>query len=153
MSSSALIQHFESGTCPSRLTRAMVDRYVAEVDRGGVITDPARLIRGPDGSVEAPTTRYWASEQSWNGSAYECYVCHHEFNALAHLNQHLSSGTHDSSTYRCPTAYGGCGTQFTRLSGLCQHVESGQCGVSRFRRSIDNMIDRGLRTGMRAITG
>lgn len=31
-------------------------------------------------------------------------------------------------------------------------VEIG-CGVSRFRRSIDNMIDRGLRTGMRAITG
>lgn len=153
VSAGALLQHFESDTCPSRVTRAAVDYYIAQVDRGGIITDPSRLICWPDGRITIPTTtQYWATIRSWNGSGYECYICHREFATLFRLNQHLSSGTHSENIYRCPSAFGGCNSQFNRLSALCQHVESGQCDVKRFKRDIDMMINYGISGGMRALT-
>ena len=42
----------------------------------------------------AMSTRSWATDLSWNGVAYECFVCHATFRNLAGLNQHLQSPTH-----------------------------------------------------------
>ena len=85
---------------------------------------------------------------AWNGSAYECYVCGRTFRSLDALNQHLRSPAHAEKKYHCPSAWHGCGTEFKTLSGFCQHVESEQCGVWRFKGKMDRVID-GLGSGKR----
>ncbi|OSX58594.1 hypothetical protein POSPLADRAFT_1152612 [Postia placenta MAD-698-R-SB12] len=152
VSVSALALHLESGTCPSRLTRAQINRLVARYDTNNVITDPARLIQGPNGySTLQRTVTAWATERSWNGSAYECFLCHKMYTTLAVLNQHLASPAHDDKIYRCPRAYSGCGETFRALSALCQHVESEQCGIRRFNHSMRNVL-ADLSTGMARLT-
>lgn len=37
------------------------------------------------------TSTYEATDMAWNGDAYECYLCHRDFNSLRGLNQHLAS--------------------------------------------------------------
>ncbi|KAF8578657.1 hypothetical protein K439DRAFT_1663607 [Ramaria rubella] len=91
VSMAALVLHFESGTCPSGLNRAELNRLVVRMDRNNVITNPARLISGPDGYEPATVTRTWATERSWNGSAYECFLCHGSYRTLYALNAHLQS--------------------------------------------------------------
>ncbi|KAI0299998.1 hypothetical protein B0F90DRAFT_1810532 [Multifurca ochricompacta] len=108
-SASALTHHFESGTCASKMTREQLNRLVVRADRKNYIT------------------QMWATERSWNGEAYECFLCQDEFNALSGLNQHLQD-----NIYKCPKP--DCGNEFRTLSGLCQHVESGTCGVKSFKR-------------------
>lgn len=140
VSISALILHAESGTCPSGVTRAQVDAFVARKDRRNVITNPNRMIKGPDGSQRPPEeTEYWATQRSWNGWAYECFLCAAEFNTLGSLNAHLKSPRHRSLIYRCPQS--SCGMQFRVLSALSQHVESGSCGV-RKHRQVQNLMDQ-----------
>ena len=140
-----LILHCESGTCPSGVTRQAVDRVVARIDRGGIITNPARMIEN------TVVTQTWATERSWNGYAYECFLCHKDFRTLNALNQHLQSPAHQESKYRCPPAWDGCRAQFKTLSALMQHVESGTCGVERFRRRFTNVIND-VTQGMRTLT-
>ncbi|RPD70229.1 hypothetical protein L226DRAFT_539082 [Lentinus tigrinus ALCF2SS1-7] len=134
VSRAALVLHLESGACPSRITRAMVNRIVAALDTGGVITNPARLIGDVRGGGGGSATRSWATEHAWNGTQYECYVCHRTFATLPRLDQHLGSPAHAAKTFRCPAGAPlcGCGAEFRTLSGFCQHVESEQCGVQRF---------------------
>ncbi|KAF8510581.1 hypothetical protein BU17DRAFT_77664 [Hysterangium stoloniferum] len=134
VSMSALILHFESGTCPSGMTRAELNRNVA------------RLITGPE------VVQTWATERSWNGYAYECFLCHGTFGALRSLNAHLQSPRHQAKIYRCPNR-AGCGTKFSVLSSLTQHVKSGKCGVNRFREvqnAMDALVNGVKRLGMRA---
>ncbi|KAH9058050.1 hypothetical protein EDB87DRAFT_1532298, partial [Lactarius vividus] len=69
----------------------------------------------------------WATERSWNGRAYECFLCHSMSNTLDSLNRHLKSPAHGQKIYRCPKL--DCRIKFVTLSGLCQHVERGTCGV------------------------
>ncbi|PVH73861.1 hypothetical protein DL98DRAFT_395894, partial [Cadophora sp. DSE1049] len=71
-----------------------------------------------------------ATERSWNGQAYACYLCTRQFATLRSLNSHISSPVHEQHIYRCPGR--GCGRNFKLLSGLIQHVESESCGVMRF---------------------
>ncbi|KAM5541067.1 hypothetical protein V8D89_005378 [Ganoderma adspersum] len=138
VSRAALVHHLESGGCLSGITRDMVNRIVAKLDKHGVLTDSSRLI----GAGEETVTSTWATSRAWNGQRYECYLCHRTFAALLDLNQHLNSPVHADKAYRCPSAWMGCGATFKTLSGFCQHVESEQCGVHRFKREMDNLIDR-----------
>lgn len=149
VSGAALLLHLESGKCPSRITRDQVNRVAAKYDTNHVITNPARMIayhEGGSGSV--PT---WATERSWNGSMYECFLCHRECRTLDALNQHLASPAHEEKMYRCPRGYSGCGTEFKTLSALCQHVESEMCNIRRFNRKIQNYLTD-LTSNMKMLT-
>ncbi|KAI0249119.1 hypothetical protein BJV78DRAFT_1103694, partial [Lactifluus subvellereus] len=132
-----LVLHFESGTCPSGMTREELNRLVVRADRNNVITNPARLLGGPSGYEPPPSAKVWATDRSWNGEAYECFLCNSTFRTLAGLNQHLQSPFHERKIYRCPKP--DCNIQFAALSALCQHVEGGSCGVRMFRQVRDIM--------------
>ncbi|KAI0263556.1 hypothetical protein BC834DRAFT_844444 [Gloeopeniophorella convolvens] len=144
VSGAALVQHFESGTCASGMTRAQLDRLVVRADKQHVLTNPARLIGWNDGATTSTT--WVATGRSWNGFAYECFLCHRDFNQLAGLNQHLQSAVHQARIYRCPKTE--CSSEFGTLSGLAQHVERGSCGVRMFRAVQDAMdsLTRGFRS-------
>lgn len=88
-----------------------------------------------------------ATNKSWNGYAFECYLCSRDFGSLRGLNNHLRSPAHDQELYRCPKT--SCGRNYKLLSGLVQHVESESCGLMRFgqvqqqaRNGIENMVGR-----------
>ncbi|GJE97004.1 C2H2 type zinc-finger protein [Phanerochaete sordida] len=146
-----LVLHFESGTCPSGITRADVERGIVKLDRNGVITDTRRLIQGPDG-VLAPRAqpRTWATAASWNGAAYECVLCHRTFPQLHALNAHLQSPAHADKIFKCPSAYDGCDQRFPAASALVQHIENGSCGVRKFQRTIERYVED-LTSGMRRL--
>ena len=139
----------ESGAC--KVTRRDVDLAIIAYDRARVITDASRLIAGPDGALtKAPEASEWATEDSWNGTRFECALCHKTYATLARLNQHLHSPAHADEIYKCPTAYGGCAQQFGTLSALVQHVEIATCGVSMFRQEIHSVMDH-ITRGMRGL--
>ena len=125
------------------MTRAMVNDLVRHLDKGGVITDPARMIA--NGNNQRTTiTDQWATQRAWNGSAYVCYLCPRGargFRTLDDLNKHLRSACHADKIYRCPAAWRGCGKEFGTLSGLVQHIESERCGVYEFKARMDRAID------------
>ena len=132
------MQHLDSGRCPSRIDRHVVNGIVVRLDGDNVITNPARLILGEDGyDVPQPTVTY-ATQRSYNGANYECLLCHREFCRLDSLNSHLQSPAHDEKIYRCPNR-DGCGIELSTMSALCQHAESDKCGVQRFRYVRDAM--------------
>ncbi|OBZ74562.1 hypothetical protein A0H81_05647 [Grifola frondosa] len=121
-----------------------LEPLVAQTDKNNIITNPSRLIRGPDGQNAPPrsaVTDMWATERSWNGYCYECCLCHRTYASLTALNAHLRSPAHADKIYRCPRQANGCGAEFKTLSAFWQHMESGQCGVCRFRREIDSVMD------------
>ena len=149
VSHAALILHFESGTCPSRMTREQLNRLVVRADTNNYITNPSRLLTGPMGRYEPPAPAVtWATDRSWNGYAYECFLCNRTFDTLVRLNQHLKSPFHEDKIYRCPKS--DCRIEFGTLSGLCQHVEGGSCGVRMFRQVRDVMA--GFTRGFNALT-
>lgn len=137
-----LTLHLESGACRSGIGRRRVNALAVKYDRNNVITNPNRLIAGPDGVALAPhIVHAYATERSFNGVAYECILCHRTFTALDRLNAHLGSPTHDDKIYRCPVRYDGCGMEFKTLSGLMQHSESGTCEVRRFQTRVNSALD------------
>lgn len=133
VSPSALFTHFESGTCPSGMDRKELNRQVVMRDRNNIITNSNRLLTGPDGSRPPAEPQYLATMASWNGSAFECFLCYKECKTLPSLNKHLRSPAHMEEIYKCP----GCSKQSTTLSGLCRHVESGSCGLNQSRTVQD----------------
>ncbi|KAI0049135.1 hypothetical protein FA95DRAFT_1604666 [Auriscalpium vulgare] len=147
VSMSALTLHFESGTCPSGLTREQLNKAVVRLDRNNVVTNPNRLIAGPQGQSAPASTKSYATARAWNGVAYECFLCNKVFSTLHALNMHLASPRHEDKIYRCPK--GDCMQEYSTLSALCQHVENGSCGVRRFRQ-VQDMMD-GLVNGMRSL--
>ncbi|KAF9513509.1 hypothetical protein BS47DRAFT_1372502 [Hydnum rufescens UP504] len=103
VSVSAMTLHLEQGACVSGINRSIVNSRIVALDRNNVITNPARLIGGPAGTpTVAQSTTYRATERSYNGRAYECYLCNKEFNTLPALNAHLNSPRHQDKIYRCP---------------------------------------------------
>ena len=111
ISESALILHCESGTCRSGVTRHKINRAVTSLDSNNIITNPNRLLRD---SEEQENYKYSATSRSWNGAAYECYLCHKGYGTLRALNQHLGSPAHRQKIYHC---FGrACGKQFTALA-------------------------------------
>lgn len=95
-----------------------------------------------------PEVTYIANSASWNGRAYECYLCHSEFGSLKALNQHLASPKHQEKNFICPNR--ACRQSFVAVSGLWQHVESERCGVIKFN-GVRQQLD-GLMGGMRLLT-
>jgi transcription elongation factor Elf1 len=153
VSMSAAFLHCEQGRCPSGVTRQIMDRYIAERDRSGIITDPRRMLEGAGGEQRYPYTSeptYSATERAWNGSAFECYFCHRTWPLLRSLNSHLGSGVHTQTQglYHCPPQ--GCQATFSRFSALVQHIEHGGCGIRRFQY-VERAI-QGITSGMRSIT-
>ncbi|KAI0368412.1 hypothetical protein BV20DRAFT_969229 [Pilatotrama ljubarskyi] len=154
VSTAALVLHFESGACVSRVTRDQVNRFVAQIDRSNIITNPTRMIGGPapmSTGGSSIVTRTWATERAWNGTDYECYLCHRTFRTLPALNQHLDSPAHAEKLYRCPRAWYGCGAEFSTLSAFCQHVEGAKCGVRRFQSEFDRVMGQ-LSGNMKRLT-
>jgi len=128
----------ESGTCASGIDRDGVNRIVRQYDKNNVITDPSRMITAGDSGQQS---RFYATSRAWNGMGYECYLCHNTYGTLAALNQHLASPRHQDQIYICPLST--CRIRFRTLSGLCQHIESESCGVSKFRavqNTMENLI-------------
>lgn len=149
ISPAALTHHLESGACRSGMTRKKLNGLVVRADKNNYITNPSRLIGGPPGEYEPPmSASAWATELSWNGMEYECFLCHSTFKTLDRLNQHLQSPRHDQKIYKCPKP--DCGVEFVTLSALCQHVESGSCGVRMFRQ-VQNAMES-LTRGFNAIS-
>jgi len=149
VSKSALLLHFEGGKCPSGITREKLNQKIVQLDRNNLITNPARLIAGPRGYESPRVTETWATERSWNGSAYECVLCHRQYRTLHSLNAHLKSPRHQDKIYRCPNRTS-CGSEFSALSSLTQHIESEKCGVIRFG-GVQSAMDS-LLGGMRRLT-
>lgn len=71
-----------------------------------------------------------ATENTWNGCQYECYMCHKTFAQLRPLNQHLNSPAHKQKIYHCPKR--DCARDFVSLAALFNHLESESCGFIRF---------------------
>jgi hypothetical protein len=121
------------------MTRKQLNRLVVHADSSNYITIPDRLLTGPLGHFEPPASpEMWATELSFNGLAYECFLCNSTFKTLESLNQHLQSPRHDDKIYRCPKP--DCRAEFKTLSGLCQHVESGSCHMNMFKR-VQNAME------------
>jgi hypothetical protein len=82
--------------------------------------------------VEGGTPRvmsHYVTERAFNGTAYECYLCHRTFRTLGALNSHVSSLAHDANEFRCPK----CEGEYKLISGLMQHIESEGCGIAKFQ--------------------
>ena len=135
VSRSALVLHLEEGACRSGIDRATINRYVRQYDKNNIITDPSRLLTS---GADSDNTKYYATERSWNGYRYECYLCHSSYASLVSLNRHLASPIHHDKIYICPAS--SCRSRFTTLSALCQHIESEKCGVSKFK-AVQHTMD------------
>lgn len=126
---SALVLHWESGTCAGGSTRRDVDLTFQKYDRGHLVTRPL-LTYEHDDEIEEDI---WArSEHTWNGYGYECpwQICRKEFSTIGRLNGHITSihaPKRTQALYFCPQ--NDCRKNFTFLSGFIQHVESRACNV------------------------
>ncbi|KAF9011244.1 hypothetical protein BDQ17DRAFT_873716 [Cyathus striatus] len=136
----ALVLHFESGKCGSGIDRPMIDKMVRQFDRNHIITDPSHMLTNGD-SGHNPAC--YATDRSWNGHAFECYLCHDTFRSLRGLNAHLASPRHQTKMYICPSST--CPIRFSTLSGLIQHIESERCGILKFKPvqdALEMMLNR-----------
>ncbi|TRM66265.1 hypothetical protein BD626DRAFT_398433 [Schizophyllum amplum] len=148
ISLSALAAHCENGRCPSGVDRRTVDRFIRNADKSNYITDPSRMITNGDADTRI---RNIATSATWNGYAYECYLCSRMYSTLRDLNKHLSSPYHASKVYKCPMS--SCSYRSTTVSALFSHVEAGNCGVRRFTPIQGYMNDLVDRMGRARITG
>ncbi|KAL1748275.1 hypothetical protein HDZ31DRAFT_30046 [Schizophyllum fasciatum] len=131
---SAIALHIESG-CHG-YNRHQVTAAVQSLPITKTIS-LTRRITGP-GAARAPAktiTNYVATERSFTGSAYECFLCRRTFRTLHSLNSHLSSPAHDANEFTCPK----CERCFKLISGLVNHMESEVCGFARLRQVKDEM--------------
>lgn len=95
---------------------------------------------------EEDTSNYSATDQAFNGSSWQCYLCTSCFRSRQGLNQHLNSPVHKQNVYRCPNQRSLCGKEFVTLAALFNHLESESCSVVRFetvQRGVNNMILKG----------
>ncbi|KAF8816072.1 hypothetical protein BYT27DRAFT_7230056 [Phlegmacium glaucopus] len=130
-SPSGIALHMESGC--HKLTRHDV---TAAVRRMNII--PNISIKRITGPIQPPTLRkYIATEASFNGSTYDCYLCSKKTKTLSALNLHLNSSAHDDDEFRCPK----CKTEFKLISGFVQHLESRSCGLARTTQVGDYFND------------
>lgn len=84
-SATGVAHHLERAACPKAPTmnRDALYEYVRARDPSGSIT---KNLIGWYGSDE-----YEATERSWNGQNYQCYLCSKTFPKLSSLNAHLKS--------------------------------------------------------------
>ncbi|KAF9471473.1 hypothetical protein BDN70DRAFT_819952 [Pholiota conissans] len=121
-SPSGIAHHIESGC--HKVTRHQV---TAAVHTMQII--PNISVKRITGPVQPPdsTTTYIATEASFDGTKYGCFLCTRRFDTLRGLNAHLNSAAHDDEEFRCPK----CQREFTLISGFVQHLESRACGFAK----------------------
>jgi hypothetical protein len=134
---SAVAMHIESGT--HNITRHQVTVAVHKLGIVPTISVDRRL----EGPIEPPASiiTYIATEESYNGVSYECYLCRSTHRTLAQLNRHLNSPAHDADEFKCPK----CKTKFKLVSGLIQHIESSTCAIAKFKEvqsHFENLTDQ-----------
>lgn len=119
ISSSDLALHCELGTCTSGITRSGINQLVVRYDRQNIVTNPAWMIAGPSHNAYQPQViDTWATQESWNGYAWECVLCHKTFGSITALNAHLKSPAHAKKIYRCPAVFSGCNMEFKTRVGF-----------------------------------
>lgn len=128
---SSVAMHLESG-CHG-ITRQQVTAAVHNLNIVPTISVD-RSLEEPN-AVPPVILVYSATELAFNGFAYECYLCHHTFATLGSLNSHFNSAAHDDDEFKCPNV--NCGSEFTLISGLIQHIESERCGLAKFTEVRD----------------
>jgi hypothetical protein len=124
---SAVAMDVESGC--HKITRHQVTAAVHKLKIVPTISVSRRL----EGPILPPAVivTYSATQLAFNGSAYECYLCHRTYATLGRLNAHLNSPAHDADEFKCPNSK--CKSEFKLISGLIQHIESGSCGLAKFK--------------------
>ncbi|KAE8317096.1 hypothetical protein BDV41DRAFT_584624 [Aspergillus transmontanensis] len=135
-SASGLINHLEQGSCPQAdiLNRETILRIVHERDSQGVITNQ-QIDWHKEGSSQSSTTT-----NAFNGSCWECSLCHLEFGSATALDSHLNSPFHKQTVYHCPNSKGKCIKEFTTLAALFNHLESGACGYMDLEK-VQKMVE------------
>lgn len=139
---SAVAMHIESGC--HKVTRHQVTAAVHKLKIVPTISINHRL-EGP--ILPTVIITYSATELAFNGTAYECYLCHDTFRTLKGLNAHLKSPAHDDNEFKCPGKK--CRSEFKLVSGLIQHIECGTCGVAKFKEvqdQFESLTDQFSRT-------
>ena len=141
---SGLSHHLESSGCPSApgINRQKVHEQISARDQQRLFTN--KLIGWK--------SETWSEDNAWNGSSFECYLCHREFAAQRHLDQHLKSPAHAQNIYHCPNAR--CQQQFKALAGLFNHLESESCNFIKFKnvqRNVSNFLSGNNNSNQRQI--
>ncbi|KAJ5917189.1 hypothetical protein N7466_010743 [Penicillium verhagenii] len=128
VTSSGVNHHLETGSCPNapNMNRESILRILQQSDRRGLITNKQISWHNNEESEKC------VPSHAFNGSGWECYICHREFRTCQSLTQHLNSPIHAQKVYHCPN--GSCGKEFVSLAGLFAHFESESCGFMRFER-------------------
>ncbi|KAH9433046.1 hypothetical protein MCOR27_003189 [Pyricularia oryzae] len=139
------VNHLESDTCPSaqNISRDDFYRRVHSRDPQGVIS---KTLIDWNGEAE-----YEATVHPWNGSGYECHLCHRVLQEIHNLDQHLKSPTRSPFHWGVATisVTNGVGVKFhkmdiayfERLHGVeCRQVGFFQkapwrCGANRHRKN------------------
>lgn len=132
-SASGVSHHLETGSCPNarNINRKFIYEQLAQRDQQGIITK--KLIGWHEET--------WHTGNAWNGSFFECYLCHKQFNRNASLDQHLKSPTHLQNIYHCPSR--SCGSNFRTLASMFNHLESEKCGFIKFagvNKNVNNFF-------------
>ena len=133
---SVIALHIESGACHN-INRRQVTAAIHSLTITPTISNSHRLHAATTTAspIKSRTiAQYSATEQAFNGSAYECYFCHRTFRTLISLNAHLNSPSHDADEFMCPK----CKQTYKLISGLIQHIESEICGLARFEQVEDH---------------
>lgn len=125
---SGVSHHLERSACPNarHLSRDKIHEAIRQRDPGNSITTPQI------GWYDEPESMYQSTSSAWNGSAWECALCHRNHNSRRALDQHLNSSVHQRNIYHCPKR--DCAREFATLAGLLQHLESEACGYIRFEK-------------------
>lgn len=153
LSGADVVQHLESGHCVSRITRPLIDKYIAENDLQGAITDSNRLLITAKGKrIYKPPPVVKADRSDLDRIdgvvRWQCPLCEVHVADKDRLNQHLISPKHytGSNLYRC--AHLPCGKEFPALSCLLAHIRDGSCGARQARETMDalNELAAGLAT-------
>ncbi|KAI5459426.1 hypothetical protein BGZ63DRAFT_491712 [Mariannaea sp. PMI_226] len=130
-----LTHHLETGSCSvaHTLNRDTIYQFIRSKDPQGIVSK--NLIEWqPSYSCEV-------NGKSWNGWAYECYICGRTYKELQSLNQHVNSPVHQQALYHCPQR--GCAKDFKTLASLVNHLQSESCGCIPFhevQRGISDFI-------------
>ncbi|POR35531.1 hypothetical protein TPAR_04237 [Tolypocladium paradoxum] len=129
-SATGLTHHLESGSClgAPKLNRETILGMVRDRDPHGVITNKQIAWHEEENVI------YTATKRAFNGSYWECYICHNEFKTANALNAHVNSPAHKQKVYHCPNTKSRCGKQFINLAGLFNHLESEACAFMRFEK-------------------
>jgi hypothetical protein len=75
-----------------------------------------------------PTTTYTPNNFVDLGIPHACPLCSKTFRTVVGLTSHMNSPVHDPDAFKCPKPE--CGRQFTVVSGLIHHLESGSCKLA-----------------------